>query len=332
MMRDYTVAFVIPPDGATRARYERVVRRMRETRRYLTTVIASGQQLHSVEYPQAMPGRGHRPIVEFADWIERANLVVVDLTHDDPIDPDLHVAVENRRTILRLAGRPLPRRPFDFRNQIYGYGSDRDLQRKIETYLKVFVIGMTRNDDVLAGRSDCVGLEQHFPDIELDATGTDEPALWRLPVRARRFRTVGFECDFRAAVADDAWCGVLLGLPGDLPSARHAICFGRDGMVQIARRYRRPGITKVQMAPIEDLPTDYDPLHGLPDHDISIRFESHEVAARRGDVTITKSLRELQDREGMALWLAVWRAKVRFIRPHVRFEIWARDWTNRRYT
>jgi hypothetical protein len=196
----------------------------------------------------------------------------------------------------------------------------------------VFVTGWTRNDDVLAGRSDCVRLEQHFPDFDLDATGTDELVLWRLPVRARRFRTVGFECDFRAAVADDAWCGVLLGLPGDLPSARHAICFGRDGMVQIARRYRRPGITKVQMAPIEDLPTDYDPLHGLPDHDISIRFESHEVAARRGDVTITKSLRELQDREGMALWLAAWRAKVRFIRPHARYEIWGRDWTNRRYT
>jgi len=332
MMQECVVVFAIPPDGATRARYERVVQRMRERHSNLTTVIWSGQQVHSVEHSRLLFREDHRPIVEFADGIERAHLVVVDLTHDNPIDTDLRVALANRRTVLRLSGLPLPRRPFDFRNQIYGYGSDHDLYRKIETYLRVFVTGMTRNDDVLAGRSDCVGLEQHFPDIELDATGTDEPALWRLPVRARRFRSVGFECGFRAAVADDAWCGVLLGLPGDLQSARHAICLGKDGMVQIAQQYRRPGITWVQMAPIEDLPADYDPLHELPDHDISIRFESHEVAVRRGDVTITKSLRELQDREGMALWLAAWRANVRFIRPHVQHEIWGRDWTNRRYT
>ena len=140
--RQYRIFFAIPFDSATKKLYERITKRLRSHYAGLVTIVGNKEVGPSPFYSSvaSFKAQNRQLNEQFFSEIRRADVVVADLTHNNPnVHVELGVAFFENKNILRVTGRSVTELGFDIRNfEVWKYSSENDLFKRLTAYLDVF--------------------------------------------------------------------------------------------------------------------------------------------------------------------------------------------------
>ncbi len=138
----HKIFFAIPFDAATHQLYERIAEALRQKYEGLWTMIGNKQVGPSPDYSDilAFKEQNRELNQQFALQIRDADIVVADLTHNNPnVHVELGIALSENKNILRVMGRSLTELGFDIRNlEVRRYSSEPSLLKIITDYLDIF--------------------------------------------------------------------------------------------------------------------------------------------------------------------------------------------------
>ncbi|MBI2838414.1 MAG: hypothetical protein HYX75_08875 [Acidobacteria bacterium] len=143
MKAEHKLFFAIPFDSATKNLYDCVTAAIKKRYPHVTTVIGKEEVGPSPEYSEiaSFKAQNRELSDQFVDQIRDADIVVADLTHNNPnVHVELGLALGQNKNILRVTGRSVSELGFDIRNlEAFQYKDQSQLIEKIARYLDTFL-------------------------------------------------------------------------------------------------------------------------------------------------------------------------------------------------
>jgi nucleoside 2-deoxyribosyltransferase len=131
MKKTHKIFFAIPFDAATLNQYERIRKKLEKPYPTVTSVIGNKEVGPSPQYSDIASFKNqNRELTEqFAYQIRDADIVVADLTHNNPnVHVELGIALTQNKNVLRVTGRSVTELGFDIRNlDVFVYKTEAEL-------------------------------------------------------------------------------------------------------------------------------------------------------------------------------------------------------------
>lgn len=232
----FRIFFAIPYDAATRVLYDEICRRLKKKFPGIECVIGKDEVQPSKKYADIASFKAQNTdlFTQFVVEIRRADIVVADLTHNNPnVHVELGIALSINKNVLRVTGRGFSELGFDIRNlDTAPYKNSDDLESKIVGYVEMY------REIKSLGLSETAGaaFTQFETEYVWPPNGESMVALNFVPtaVPVMKDGAVQFDFEFLESRSDDDWAGIFL------RSAEHPmfgsclIYFRRNGLVELA--------------------------------------------------------------------------------------------------
>jgi hypothetical protein len=297
--KQYRIFFAIPFDSATTKLYERITKRLRSHYAGLATIVGNKEIGPSPFYSSvaSFKAQNRQLNEQFFSEIRRADVVVADLTHNNPnVHVELGVALFENKNILRVTGRSVTELGFDIRNfEVYKYSSQKDLFKRLTDYLDIF-FKIKR----LPIRPKFPELYRREARLKLSAPNLHWPGI--SPTTDSKFRlkdgAVRATFEFQKVLdGTDNWFGIYFRASPDNPFLGSYLAYvRRNGAVEVAV-YPGPRVFKQFSVgrPISGRET------------ILIEFENIHLDVRIGNARLP-AIDELWVQNVGAVFFAAWRA------------------------
>jgi hypothetical protein len=300
--RQYRIFFAIPFDSPTTKLYERITKSLRGQYRGLITIVGNKQAGPSPFYSSiaSFKAQNRELTDQFFSEIRRADVVVADLTHNNPnVHVELGVALFENKNILRVTGRPVTELGFDIRNfEVHRYSSEADLLKRLTDYLDIF---FKIKQLPISGKFPALYRSEARLELKAAEPGQVREADIRRTTDGNfilRDGAVKATFEFKKVLNRDNWFGIYFRAGGYSPILGSYLAYVRqDGSVEIAI-YPGPRVFKQfsLRRPISGRET------------MLIEFENNYLAIRIGNACFSTD--ELWVQNVGSIFFAAWQANV----------------------
>lgn len=300
--RSHRIFFAIPFDSATAKLYGRITERLRHHYPTLITIIGNKEVGPSPSYSDvaSFKAQNRELTDQFLSEIRRADIVVADLTHNNPnVHVELGIALFENKNILRVTGRPVTELGFDIRNfEVHRYSSEADLLKRLTDYLDIF---FKIKQLPISGKFPA--LYRSEARLELTAAKPGQADIRRTTDSNFLLRdgAVKATFEFRSILNPDNWFGIYFRAGEYTPILGSYLAYVRqDGAVEVAI-YPGPRVFKQfsLRRPISRRET------------MLVEFENNYLAIRIGNTCFRTD--ELWVQNAGSIFFAAWQANVDLI-------------------